>query len=187
MSHRWIIALFAATLSGASSLAIADQRIYSYDSATPITRKMTEGGVTFIFQKSLMGTRVLSILETHDVGAADLRPADPMALGHGGLHDLLGPNAQERDLYEITPAKDGKALSRALCHGADHVWLVFGPVKMGRDLRIHALGHDPVSGRTRVCITLDYQYHGQWALPQAELPQPSREDPFNNAPANRRF
>jgi hypothetical protein len=182
-----IASLLALSTVFAAGAADAGQRIYSYDSATPITRKMTENGLTFIFEKSLMSTRVLSIVETHDVGSADLRPADPNVLGRGGLEAVLGPDAREHDLYEITMAKDGKALSRALCHGSDKAWLAVGPLKMGQDLRVRAIGRDPATGKAWLCVTLDYNYHGEWALPPPDLPQPSREDPFNDAPANRRF
>jgi hypothetical protein len=184
---RRIVAATLLAAAFAAGGAGAETRVYSYDSETPVTQKMTEGGLTFVFKKSLMSTRVLSILETNDIGAADLRPADPRVLGSGGLEALLGRDAHEHDLYEITMAKDGKALTRALCRGSDRAWLVFGPLKMDQALRVHALGHDPATGKTRLCVTLDYAFHGQWALPPEELPQPSREDPFNDAPANRRY
>ena len=177
--------LLAATLG--AGVAQANKRIYSYDSATPVTQKLTENGLTFVFEKSPISTRVLSLMETHDVGAADLQPVNASALGAGGLGAVLGPDAHEHDLYLITTAKDGKALGRALCHGSDRVWLAFGRLKMGEDLRVDAIGRDAVTGKARLCVALDYNFHGEWALPPPELPQPSRADPFNDAPANRRF
>ena len=70
---------------------------------------------------------------------------------------------------------------------ADRAWLAFGPLRVDQPLRIHALGRDPATGRSRKCITLDYTYHGQWALQPPELPQPDRSDRFNDTPANRRY
>lgn len=162
--------------------ASAARHIYSYDSDTPITEKMTETGLSFIFDKNLLGVTVRRILETHDIGAADLRPASQSALGHGGLEKIVGSDAAERDLYEITDQENGKALRNALCRGADHVWLAFGRLKVGRDLRIRALGHDPATGQTRLCVTLDYSFHGEWLAPTPILPQPDRTDRFNDAP-----
>jgi hypothetical protein len=162
--------------------AMAAQHTFSYDSITPITVKMTESGLSFIFDKTPLGVRVRRILETNDVGAAELRPASESALGPGGLRNLLGSGAGERDLYEITDQENGPALRNALCRGSDHVWLAFGRLKVGLDLRIRALGHDPQTGRTRLCETLDYSFHGEWLAPTPILPQPDRTDRFNDAP-----
>lgn len=167
--------------------AAAAKRIYSYDSANPLTEQMTEAGLTFVFDKSFMSTRVLRILETHDIGSAEVKPASPDVLGRGGLSALIGPGARERDLYEIVPRGDGRALINALCRGADRAWLAFGPLRAEEPLRVHALGHDPATGATRLCITLDYSFHGEWALGPPDLPQPDRSDRFNDAPTNRRY
>ena len=176
--------LLALALAGPAAAA---QVMYSYDSATPITEKMTENGVTFMLDKGLMHVKVLRMVETLDIGAADLRPASESELGRGGLAAIVGPDLHEHDLYLITPKDDGRALVGALCRGADKGWLAFGVIKPGRDLRVRALGHDPVTGKTRLCVTLDYAFHGEWSLPPVELPQPDRTDPFNDAPASRRY
>jgi hypothetical protein len=174
---------FAATLVlAAATPAAATQHIYSYDSASPITEKMTESGLTFIFNKTLMGVTLRRIVETNDVGSAELKPAPDSVLGRGGFEKVIGPDSRERDLYEITDKADGKALRNALCRGSDHVWLAFGRLKLGQDLRVRALGHDPASGKTRLCVTLDYSFRGEWALPPALPPQPDRTDRFNDAP-----
>jgi len=162
--------------------AAAAQHIFSYDSITPVTAKMTENGLSFIFDKSLLGVRVRRLMETYDIGAADLRPAPDSALGRPGLVAIVGPDAAERDLYEITDQENGKALRNALCRGSDHVWLAFGRLKVGQDLRIRALGHDPQTGKTRLCATLDYSFHGEWLPPTPIKLQPDRTDRFNDAP-----
>jgi hypothetical protein len=154
MMRTLLLAVVSALILTAGPAAAA-RHIYSYDSANPATEQMTEAGLTFIFQKGVMNTRVQRILETHDIGAADLRPASEQALGHGGLAMIVGADANERDLYEITDQENGKALRNALCRGSDHVWLAFGRLRVGQDLRIRALGHDPLTGKTRLCETLD--------------------------------
>ncbi|HLK25534.1 MAG TPA: hypothetical protein VKT30_12835 [Caulobacteraceae bacterium] len=188
MSRRTCAALcaFLAALA-ISHPAAAVKRIYSYDSANKLTAQMTEAGLTFVFDRGLMSSRVEQVIETNDVGQADLRPASASALGSGGLTALLGARAPERDLYEIVPKGDGRALIAALCPGSDRAWLAFGPLRVDEPLRIHALGRDPATGRSRKCITLDYRFHGQWALAPPPLPQPDRSDRFNDAPANRRY
>ena len=185
---RSLIVLTAAALAmAAAGPASAGKKVYSYDSATPLTQKMTENGLTFVFDKGVMSQKVLKLIETHDVGQADLKPASEHDLGPGGLTALIGRDARERDLYEITAKGDGVALRRALCRGSDRAWLAFGKLKVGEDLRIRALGHDPVTGATRLCMTLDYSFHGEWTLPPIDLPQPDRSDRFNDAPANTKY
>ena len=161
--------------------------MYSYDSTTPITETMTESGITLILDKSLLHLRVLRLVETLNVGSADLKPASESELGRGGLPALLGRDAQEHDLYEITKKDDGRALTNALCPGSDKAWLAFGPIKQDRDLKIRALGHDPATGKAWLCVTLDYSFHGVWDLPPVDLPQPDRTDPFKQSPANTRY
>ena len=101
----------AAALVLIPSAASAARLIYSYDSATPITQKMTENGLTFIFDKHIMSTRVLKLIETQDVGEADVRPASEHDLG-GSKAKLMGSNqADNHDLYEIVQTGDGAALS----------------------------------------------------------------------------
>lgn len=182
MRHPLLTALSLGALIAASGAAQAGQKVYSYDSANPATEQMTENGLTFVFEKSLLSVRVLKLVETHDIGAADLKPAPESDLGRGGLSDLIG-QAPERDLYEITDQEDGKPLKRALCH-ADRAWLAFGRLRNGQDLRVHAVTYDPKTGRGRLCVTLDYAFHGEWVLPVKPMAQPDRTDPFNDTPNN---
>jgi len=58
-------ALIVAWPAGARRPAAASKRIYSYDSANPLTEQMTEAGLTFVFDRSFMS----------DKGAAN--PGDP--------------------------------------------------------------------------------------------------------------
>jgi hypothetical protein len=181
----WIAgALLALGLAGP---AAAGQAIYSYDSTTPITETMTESGITLVLDKGLVHTRVVSLAETMNIGDADLKPAPESDLGKGGLDALIGRDAEERALYQIVPKGDGKALVGALCPGAAKGWLAFGPIRVGENLKIRALGQDGATGQTRLCLTLDYAFHGQWTLPPVDLPQPDRTDPFEQSPANTRY
>jgi hypothetical protein len=179
-----LIALAAILL--APTAASATRLLYSYDSATPLTRKMTENGLTFVFDKNLMSTRILKIIETQDVGEAELKPASEHDLG-GSPSKLIGVQAAgARDLYEIVQKGDGSALVKALCPGAVRGFLDVGVLKPDRDLKIFALGRG-ATGQPVLCMTLDYSFHGSWALPPAELQQPDRTDRFNDAPQNRRY
>jgi hypothetical protein len=177
-----VVAMVAALAPRAAS---ARRLIYSYDSTTPITRQMTENGLTFVFDKILITTRVYKIIETQDVGEADLKPASERDLGRS-RSDLLGEAGRSHDLYEITNADNGPALIRALCPGAERGFLAIGPLKSGRDLTVFAIG--AAKGRPAwLCETLDYGFHGEWRLPQTALPQPDRTDRFNDAPTNRPY
>jgi len=183
MKHLFLLAGLAVAL--APGAASARRLIYSYDSTDAITRQMTENGLTFIFDKSLMATRVSKIVETQDVGEADLKPASDRDLGVSQWM-LLGEAGRAHDLYEITKGDDGVALTKALCPGAEHAYLAIGPLKSGRDLTVFAIGR--AAGRPAwLCETLGYGFHGEWSLPLASLPQPDRSDRFNDAPTNRRY
>lgn len=182
MTLRATALLLLAAAFAAPAAGYAATRVYSYDSASPATQAMTESGLTFVFEKSLLSTRVLKLVETHDIGAADLQPAAESELGRGGLSALIG-RAPERDLYEITDQEDGKALKRALCH-APRAFLVFGPIRNGQPLRVYAVTYDAKTRQGKLCVTLDYAFHGEWALPAPIPPQPDRSDPFNDTPNN---
>jgi hypothetical protein len=175
-----------AVLSPAAPAAAA-LIMYSYDSSNPQTEAMTEQGVTLMLDKTLTRLKVVRLVETLNVGQADLKPASEADLGHGGLARVLGDNPKERDLYEIVLKDDGRALTNALCSGADKAWLAFGPIKQDRALVVDAIGRDPSSGQAHLCMTLTYAFHGVWTLPPVDLPQPDRSDRFNSAPANRRY
>ena len=183
---RFIRLAAAAAVVLIPTAASAARMIYSYDSATPLTQKMTENGLTFVFDKHIMSTRVLKLVETQDVGEAEVKPASEHDLG-GSKAKLLGSDrASYSDLYEIVQKGDGVALVRALCPGAVRGFLAIGPLKPDRDLKIYAFGRD-ATGAARFCVTLDYSFHGAWALPPVDLPQPDRSDRFNDAPQNRRY
>jgi hypothetical protein len=157
-----LIALAAA--AGLTVPAAAGVRIFSYDSANQVTRQVA-GDLTFQFNQRLIFTTVLNVQSTEGEAAAGLKPADEHVLGPGGLTRLIGPNAQERDLYEVEPKKEGAELIRAFCPGSHRAWLAFGRLLEGRPLRVQVIGDDPAGGPARLCHTLDFAYRGEWKLP----------------------
>jgi hypothetical protein len=144
--------------------AAAGVRLFSYDPASDVTRRVA-GNLTFEFTQRLVFTTVLNIHSTEGEASADLKPADEHVLGAGGLSRLIGANAQERDLYEVTPSAEGAELIRAFCPNSRRAWLAFGRLAEGRPLRVQAIGDNPVGGPARLCHTFDFSYRGEWRLP----------------------
>jgi len=156
---------FAALIAlAAAAPAAAAERVFSYDAANDVTRHVA-GDLTFGFNQRLIFTTVLNIHSTEGEASADLKPADEHALGPGGLSRLIGPNAQERDLYEVEPKAEGAELIRAFCPGSRRAWLSFGRLVEGRPLRVQAIGDDPAGGPARLCHTFDFAYRGEWRAP----------------------
>jgi len=163
-----ILLLAALLFAGVAGSAQAAVRVFSYDPANDITRRVA-GPLTFEFKQRLVFVTVLRVRSTEGRASADLKPADEGVLGHGGLSALIGDRAHERDLYEVEPTEEGQDLIRAFCPGSSRAWLAFGPVAANEDLRVQVLGDDPKAGpkarQSRLCQTLDFNYHGEWRLP----------------------
>src|SRR5580658_6300797 len=107
---RFCIAIVAALAVAGS--AAAGVRIFSYDSANDVTRRVA-GDLTFQFNQRLIFTTILNIRSTEGRASADLKPADDHVLGPGGLNRLIGATAQERDLYEVRGDAEGSDLVHA--------------------------------------------------------------------------
>lgn len=173
---------FAALALAAAGPAAAGVRIFSYDPANEVTRKIA-GDLTFEFNQRLIFTTVLNIHSTEGEASADLKPADEHALGAGGLSRIIGANAQERDLYEVEPSDDGKELIRAFCPGSHRAWLAFGRLVEARPLRVRVIGDDPAGGSARLCHTFEFAYRGEWKLPGAHgVPVSDLLQPDNGLP-----
>jgi hypothetical protein len=140
-------------------------RIFSYTPTTAVTDRIA-GDLTFQFDQHLIFVKVLNIRSTEGRAHADLRPADEHVLGSGGLSRLIGANAQERDLYEVEPSQEGTELIHAFCPGSDRAWLAFSRLVEARPLRVQVIGDNPAGGPARLCHTLDFQFQGEWKLPQ---------------------
>jgi hypothetical protein len=148
--------------------ANAGVRIFSYDSANDVTRKIA-GDLTFQFNQRLVFTTVLNIRSTEGRASAELKPADEHALGGGGLNRLIGASAQERDLYEVRADGEGADLIHAFCPGSSRAWLAFGRLVEAKPLRIQVIGDAP-GGGAKLCHTLDFNYRGEWKLPSSTPP-----------------
>ena len=101
--------IFSVVLAGVLALAApasAEVRIFSYDPANDLTRKVA-GDLTFEFNQRLIFTTILRIQSTEGEASAGLKPADEKVLGHGGLNRLIGSHAQERDLYAVKAEGQG--------------------------------------------------------------------------------
>jgi hypothetical protein len=163
MRRAAAIAILAAALAAAGQ-AHAAQKIYSYIPADAATRKRIDSGLTFVFDKGLVGMRVKEILATEARARAALVPVGDKALG-APLRSVLPEGASERDLYEVAAEDQGPAMVRAFCPGSTRGWLVFGPLRARRWLVVHALGDDPQTGKARLCATLNFEFRGEWAIP----------------------
>src|SRR5581483_7713642 len=148
-------------------LVRADVHVVSYDAANDLTRR-TAGGLTFEYDQRLMFQRVLRVRSTEGPARADLKPANEAALGHGGLDAVIGRDAHEHDLYEVKPTAEGADLIRAFCPGSNRAWMAFGRLARFRDLRVQVLGDGGAAGKTHVCETLDFTWHGEWGLPSGQ-------------------
>ena len=163
------VALFSVLLAGVLALATpaaAGVRMFSYDPANDLTRKVA-GFLTFKFNQRLIFVTILEIQSTEGQASADLKPVDEHVLGHGGLNRLIGDRAQERDLYAVQPGDQGAEMIRAFCPGSTHAWLAFSHMAEARPLRVQVIGDD-ASGGTRLCETLDFNYHGEWSVPSGQ-------------------
>jgi hypothetical protein len=163
------VALLAAlALAGLAAWpAAAHVRIFSYDPANDVTRRVA-GALTFEFDQKMVFVRVLRIRATEGEATADLKPAGDGVLGHGGLSGVIGNKARERDLYEVRPDAEGADLIRAFCPSSRRVWLAFGRIEEERDLRVQVIGDSPGGGPPRLCETLDFSFHGEWKLPAGQ-------------------
>jgi hypothetical protein len=144
----------------ATAAQAATIRLFSYDPDDSETRHAA-GPLTFEFRQQLIFNTVLRIRATEAQATAELKPVDEKVLGKGGLSPLIGAAAQERDLYEVSPAEEGGAMISAFCPGSKHAWMAFGRLRAGRDLRVHVLGDTPEGG-AKLCHTFAFRFHGEW-------------------------
>jgi hypothetical protein len=149
----------------AAGAAAGATHIYSYDPADAATQEAA-GPLTFEVRKAILGApKVLNLRSTVAAADADLKRAAARDLGPGGLVALLGPRDAGRQIYEIEPAAQGAALISALCPGAKRAWMAFSGFGFNEPLKIAVLGAGPNPGKTRICRTLAYDFHGEWAGP----------------------
>ena len=165
-----VLALMGAVAIAARAEA-ATIRLFAYDPANEETRQVA-GPLTFEFRQQLVFTTLLRIRSTEAAATAQVIPADEKVLGSGGLSAFIGPNAPERDFFEVTDAQEGNAMIAAFCPGSKHAWVSLGRLKMNRDLRVHVFGDGPEPGKVHLCHTFNFYYHGEW-----KAKDPYRVDP----------
>ena len=155
---RQIIAPLAVVLAcAAAAPAQADTRFLAYNAADRVTQALTKG-VTLEVRRGLFGAvRVERLFSTTARGSADFTRGGPDAVLRA-----LPAGADEHDIYAVDQAGDGRGLARALCPGADEVWVVMGRVRAPRPLAMQAVGRW-ADGAFRHCVTLSYEWRGEWA------------------------
>jgi hypothetical protein len=171
---RWLAAVVMSVLAWPvlPVQASAEEHIYSYDPVSASARTLTSTGLSFQFERGLLGgVHVERIIQTGDRGAAELRPAAESELGPGGLKAALGDQRPAGPLYEIRPEAEGRAFVHAVCPGAERAWLVIGPLERFGHLTIQAVGRDPGAAAARSCSTMDFSFYSDWRLPERESPR----------------
>lgn len=170
MKRHLICAAVLALLAAAPAQA-AEKRMVSYDSASPQATRMTGAGLTFVFAKSFMRTRVLAVHATAVPVGVILDPAPEM---NRKLDPLMGQDAGTGTLYAIQPnEKQGPVMAQAFCPGSTRGWLAIGHIAHAQPLRVHAFGDDPKTGEPRLCGVMDFDFRGEWRLPRANTADPT--------------
>lgn len=165
--------LAAAVAMAATPAAAADKRMVSYDAVSPSARQLTGAGLTFVFTKSLLKTRVLAVRATAVPVGVELAPSGDGATNRK-LDALMGDSAGTGGLYEIKAGKaQGDVMVQAFCPGSKRGWLAIGPLAHARPLRVHAFGDDPASGEPRLCSAMDFDFRGEWRMPRENASDPT--------------
>jgi len=168
LSTAPVLIAIAALTAVSAAPARADTRYLSYNASDRITQAMTKG-VTLQVRRGLFGAvSVERLFSTTARGSADFTRGGP-----GGALRVLPAGAGERDLYAIEQSGDGRGLARALCPGADDVWLVMSRIRAPRPLTIQAVGRW-ADGTFRHCVTLSYDWRGEWQTAPAS-PAPTAD------------
>lgn len=161
------IVAFGLAVSAAAP-AHADTRFLAYNANDRITQAMTKG-ITLEVRRGLFGAvSVERLFSTTARGSAEFTRGGP-----DGARRVLPAGANENDIYAIDQTVgDGRGLSRALCPGADTVWLIMSRVRAPRPLTMQAVGQW-ADGTFRHCTTLSYEWRGEWATaPGSTAPVP---------------
>ncbi len=161
MLHRFIAVL---TLLALATPVAADTRYLAFDPSDRVTTALTRG-VTLEVERGLFGAvSVRRIISTTARGSATISRGGP-----DEARRALPEGAGENTVYSIAQEGDGRGLARALCPGAEATFLVLGRVRAGRPIVMHGAGRWP-DGTFRHCVTLSYNYRGEWSLPPRAAP-----------------
>ncbi len=163
------VSLSPAALAPAAQAA--ERYIYSYDPASPAAKALTETGLSFEFEKGMIGgVRVRKIIQTGEFGSAELKPASDGELGKGGLAAALDHERPTGPLYEIMPKGEGKSFIHAVCPGADRAWLLIGRLDRFRDLTVQAVGRKASDAAAHACPSLAFSFRSDLRLPGTDVP-----------------
>ena len=157
--YRFALPVLA--LIAVATPAAADMRFLSYDPADRVTTALTRG-LTLQVERGWFGAvTVHRLISTAARGSADIRQGGP-----DQARRVLPEGATENAVYTVGDTGDARGLARALCPGADQTFLVLGQVRAVRPLTMQAVGRWP-DGGYRHCVSLSYNYRGEWAMPPA--------------------
>jgi len=174
MKTSMLAALALALLTTVPAHA-ADKRMVTYDSVSPDARRLTGAGLTFVFTKSFLRTRVLAVHATAVPVGVVVRPSGDREVNRK-LDALMGEDARSGTLYEIDPAeKQGAVMVQAFCPGSKSGWLAIGAISHAQPLKVHAFGDDPATGELRLCAKMDFAYRGEWRMPRENTADPTKE------------
>jgi len=158
-------AVAALILAVAAPAWAAAKRMVSYDSASPAAKRLTGAGLTFVFTRSMLRTRILAVRATAVPVGIVPRPSTDGAVNRK-LDALMGEDAGTGALYAIDPdVQEGRVMVQAFCPGSKTGWLSISPIAFRRDLRVHAFGDDPATGEPRLCAVMDFSFRGEWRMP----------------------
>ncbi|MBN9481583.1 MAG: hypothetical protein J0I52_15205 [Bordetella sp.] len=157
-----------------ASSALAETRFLSFDAADRATQALTRG-VTLEVERGWFGaTAVRNLFSSTSRGSARFTRGGP-----DQVRRVLPQGAADGGIYGITAEGDGRALSRALCPGADEAFIVVGRVRAGHPLTIETVGRW-ADGRFRHCVSLNYSYRGEWATMPGSSPARDAPAAFGN-------
>lgn len=157
-------ALAVLSLAALATPAAADTRYLAFDASDRVTTALTRG-ITLEVERGLFGAvSVRRIISTSARGSATISRGGP-----DQARRALPEGAGETVVYSIAAEGDGRGLARALCPGADETFLVLGRVQAGRPIIMQAAGRW-ADGQFRHCVTLSYNYRGEWTLPPRRGP-----------------
>ena len=159
------VALAVLILSLATPAFAAQKRMVTYDAASPTARRLTGAGLTFVFTKSFMRTKILAVRATAVSVGIVPRPSGDGATNRK-LDALMGDDAGNSNLFTIDPeAQEGRVMIQAFCPGSTKGWLAIGAIGFRKPMRVHAFGDDPTTGEPRLCAVMDFSFRGEWRMP----------------------
>jgi hypothetical protein len=172
------IAVFSAAALAFLAVApaqAAEKRMVTYDAISPDARKLTGAGLTFVFTKRMLRTRILAVHATAVPVGVVVKPSGDGTTNRK-LDALMGEDARTGTLYQIDPAeKQGAVMVQAFCPGSKSGWLAISAISHAQPLKVHAFGDDPATGEPRLCAAMDFAYRGEWRMPRENQADPTKE------------